>query len=124
MNIPQPSSPCRAAIRVAGGSRRLDIFAPLLALALGACVYVPRTVEIHDPECRIVARHMVLQEVQIAALVGCANEGCVTLVVAAAATAAVSAVISGSIVVAGNTVYWFERRGQCRRASDAAAGPW
>ncbi len=107
-----------------GIHRRLDVLAPLLALAVGACVYVPRTVEIHDPECKIVARHMVLQEVQIAALVGCANEGCITLVVAAAATAAVSAVISGSIVVAGNTVYWFERRGQCRRASGDTLLPW
>jgi hypothetical protein len=88
-----------------------------LALTLGACVYLPRTVEILDPDCRIIARHMVLEEVQIATIMGCANEGCVTLVVAAAATAAVSAVISGSIVVAGNTVYWFESRGQCRRES-------
>lgn len=95
----------------------------MLALVLAACVYVPRTIEIHDPECKIVARHMVLQEMQIAAITGCANEGCVTLVVAAAATAAVSAVISGSIVVAGNTVYWFERRGQCRRATGDAATP-
>jgi len=54
---------------------------------------------------------------------GCANEGCVTLVVAAAATAAVSAVISGSIVIAGNTVYWFERRGQCRRPSRDTVPP-
>lgn len=123
MNIPKPSLHSRIATRVDGGGRRLDVLAPLLALVLGACVYVPRTVEIHDPECRIVARHMVLQEVQIAALVGCANEGCITLVVAAAATAAVSAVISGSIVVAGNTVYWFERRGQCRRASGDTVAP-
>ncbi|MBK7815486.1 MAG: hypothetical protein IPJ52_15035 [Rhodocyclaceae bacterium] len=103
--------------------RRRAIFGLLPALALGACVYVPRTVEFIDPECKVVARHMVLQEVQIAAIMGCANEGCVTLVVAAAATAAVSAVISGSIVVAGNTVYWFERRGQCRRQSRDTVPP-
>jgi hypothetical protein len=24
-----------------------------------------------------------------------------------------SAVVSGSIVIAGNVVYWFEKRGQC-----------
>ncbi|MBK6555523.1 MAG: hypothetical protein IPP18_11375 [Rhodocyclaceae bacterium] len=107
-----------------GIPRRRAIFGLLPALALGACVYVPRTVEFIDPECKVVARHMVLQEVQIAAIMGCANEGCVTLVVAAAATAAVSAVISGSIVVAGNTVYWFERRGQCRRASHDTVSPW
>lgn len=106
-----------------GIHRRRNILAPLLALMLGACIYVPRTVEFVDPECKVVARHMVLQEVQVAALMGCANEGCVTLVVAAAATAAVSAIISGSIVVAGNTVHWFERRGQCRRENRDAEMP-
>lgn len=98
-------------------SRATRVTGMAWALTLGGCLYLPRTIEIHDPDCHVVARHMVLQEVQVATIMGCANEGCVTLVVAAAATAAVSAVISGSIVVAGNTVYWFESRGQCRRES-------
>jgi hypothetical protein len=109
------------AVFVSAATSRIACF--VLAAILGGCLYLPRTVEVHDPECRIVARHMVLQEVQIATIMGCANEGCVTLVVAAAATAAVSAVISGSIVIAGNTVYWFERRGQCRRLSRDTVPP-
>lgn len=99
-------------IRLASSPARLAII--LLAVMLGGCLYLPRTIEIQDPDCQIVARHMVLQEVQVATIMGCANEGCVALIVAAAATAAVSAVVSGSIVVAGNTVYWFERRGRCQ----------
>jgi hypothetical protein len=39
-----------------------------------------------------------------------AAAGC--LVVALGVTAG-SAVVSGSIVVAGNTVYWLEKRGKC-----------
>jgi hypothetical protein len=85
----------------------------LLIPLLPSCIVVPRTVEVYDPECRIVARHMDLEAVQIGYIAGCSNEGCATLIVAAAATVTATAIISGSIVVIGNTVYWFEKRGRC-----------
>lgn len=87
---------------------------PLLPL-LAACVVVPRTVERYDPECQVIARHMDLEAVQIGYIAGCSNQGCATLIVAAAATVTASAIISGSIVVIGNTVYWFEKQGRCLR---------
>jgi hypothetical protein len=88
--------------------------APLLA----SCIVVPRTVEMYDPECQVVARHMDLQAVQVGYIAGCANEGCAVLIVAAAATVTATAIISGSIVVIGNTVYWFEKQGRCRRGAE------
>jgi len=87
--------------------------APIALFALQACVYVPRTTSIYDSDCQVTTKHMDLQPVQIAALGGCRNEGCAALLVAAGATAAASAVISGSIVVVGNAVYWFEKQGSC-----------
>jgi hypothetical protein len=95
----------------------------LLALTLlQACVYVPRTTQVYDPDCQGVANRMVLQEVQLAAIQHCANEGCIALIVTAGIATAASVVISGTIVVAGNVAYWFERRAQCqnRPASPAA----
>ncbi len=86
-----------------------------LPFLLSACVVVPRTVERYDPDCRIIARHMDLETVQIGYIAGCSNLGCATLIVAAAATVTASAIISGSIVVIGNTVYWFEKQGRCLR---------
>jgi hypothetical protein len=86
-----------------------------LALLLGGCVMVPRTVHRYDPECRVVVRTMELEAVQFASIGGCSNQGCVALVAAAAVTAAASAVVSGSITVVGNTVFWLERQGQCLR---------
>jgi hypothetical protein len=80
---------------------------------LSSCIVVPRTVEVYDPECQVVARHMDLQSVQVGYIAGCSNQGCATLIVAAAATVTASAIISGSIVVIGNTVYWFEKQGRC-----------
>jgi hypothetical protein len=48
-------------------------------------------------------------------LQSCRNEACGAFLVAAGATLAASAVISGSIVVVGNIAYWFEKQGRCNR---------
>jgi len=87
----------------------------LLLLALQACVMLPRTTEVYDPECQVSTKHMDLEPVQLAAFHHCSNQECGALLVAAGATALASAVISGSIVVVGNVVYWFEKQGRCRR---------
>jgi type III secretory pathway component EscU len=58
---------------------------------------------------------MVLEEVQVAAIGGCANQGCVALVVGASVVTAASVVISGTIVVTGNIAYWFERKTSCQK---------
>ncbi len=90
--------------------------APLAFAALAAgCVYLPRTVEVYDEACRIQARQMTLELHQVLVFGSCVNEGCVAMLVAFGAVTAASAVVSGSIVVAGNAVYWFEKRGRCER---------
>jgi hypothetical protein len=95
-------------------ARRSAALAASLCGALTACIVLPVTHEVYDPQCQVIARHMDLQPVQIAAIQGCSNQGCAMLLAAAGATAAVSAVVSGSIVVVGNVVYWFERQGRCK----------
>lgn len=95
---------------------RLFVSATLLA-CLQACVVVPRTIQVYDAECGIMARQMDLETVQIAAIRGCSNSGCGAALVAAGATAVASTVVSGSIVIVGNVVYWFEKQGRCMRES-------
>ena len=95
--------------------RRLFVLG-LLAL-LQACVVVPRTTQVFDAECQVMANQMVLQEVQLAAIHQCANQGCIALVVGASIVTAASLVVSGTIVVAGNIAYWFEKQSQCRKAA-------
>jgi hypothetical protein len=82
-------------------------------LLLEACVMVPRTVAAYDPQCRMVTRQMTIEPVQLATIGGCSNQGCLTLVAVAAVTGAASTVVSGTIAVAGNVVYWVERQGRC-----------
>lgn len=98
-------------------SRLVALFAVAVSALLQSCVYLPISTEVYDSDCRIISKQMTLQPVQIAAIHGCSHKDCVTLLVAAAATAATSAVISGSIVVVGNVVYWFEKQGRCNRPS-------
>jgi hypothetical protein len=85
----------------------------LLAATLQACVVVPREAAVYDASCQVYARQLVLSVEQVGVFGGCANEGCVALLVAAGAVTAVTAVISGTIVIAGNIVHWFERGNGC-----------
>jgi hypothetical protein len=100
--------------------RRMNHFASLcshLALVLllpGGCVYLPETTTRYDPDCGIYERKATMQPHQVGSLMGCQDEGCAVLLVAAGAVTAASAVISGSVVVIGNVVYWLEKQGQCR----------
>ncbi|HEY0818369.1 MAG TPA: hypothetical protein VGD46_06300, partial [Rhizobacter sp.] len=66
----------------------------LLAASLSACVVVPRTEIVYDDDCKIQKRQMVLDVHQVGWFGGCANQGCVALLVGAGAVATASAVIS------------------------------
>jgi len=91
------------------------IAALALALALQGCVVVPQTRQVYDPECRMLTRQMTLETAVIGSFQSCAGDACVAMLAAAGAVTAASAVVSGSIALVGNIVYWFERQGQCQR---------
>lgn len=91
------------------------IAAAVLASSLMACIVVPRTTQTYDPDCQIYVRQMTLQAQQIGYFAGCANDGCVVLLATAGVIAAGSAVVSGSIAVVGNVVYWAEKQQRCVR---------
>lgn len=80
---------------------------------LAGCVYVPRTTQVYDADCRVMVKHMVLEGEQVASIQACSNQNCVALVVGAAVVTAATVVVSGSIVVVGNIAYWFERQVRC-----------
>ncbi|MBC7938875.1 MAG: hypothetical protein H7Z19_03780 [Chitinophagaceae bacterium] len=97
---------------------------PLWLLALlQACVLLPRTVETYRPECRIVTRQVVLEPAALGHLHACAGPGCSAALVTVGVVAAASVVVSGSIAVVGNIVYWFEEQGRCDRAPERSRQP-
>ena len=98
----------------------------LLPLALlQACVYVPRTREVYDAGCQVVYKQMVLEAVQMRGAEECtrgpASAECLVTALGSGFTVVASAVVSGSIVIAGNTLYWLEKQGSCRPAKEPPA---
>jgi hypothetical protein len=85
-----------------------------LSLLASGCVFYPKTVESYDPVCELRTRQMQLKsEVMHGTCGGSTQSEAVGCLALAAGITAGSAVVSGSIVVAGNTVYWLEKRGKC-----------
>lgn len=92
--------------------RRLKVFLLLsLALALSACVVVPKVDpdEANSSGCKTYTRSMKL-DVVVTNPGGCGDEYCLAAYLAVFAG---SAIISGSIVLTGNTVHWLEYQGTC-----------
>lgn len=76
-----------------------------LSLSVSGCYY-PKKIEYYDYECNIQSRKLELTHDQMSS---CGGSACL----AALAVSAGSAIVSGSIVVAGNTMYWMEKQGKC-----------
>jgi len=93
----------------------------MLALtALAGCIVVPRTADVFDPQCRTYVKQVVLETEVIGTIGGCYNDGCALILASLGIISAASAVISGSVAIVGNIVYWAERRGRCPADSPPA----
>jgi len=88
-----------------------------LAFTLSACVFVPVIDESDagSATCKTFTKSMSLDAVQMQGNVSgrCQNEGCVAILASAVVVSAGSAIISGSIVLTGNTIHWLEYQGTC-----------
>jgi len=88
------------------------------SLLLQSCIVVPRTEVIYDPQCQIRFKQMRLDTKVFKQNAGQAmscqnNASCLAQLAVLGGVSAASMVISGSIVVVGNTVYWLEKQGRC-----------
>jgi hypothetical protein len=97
-----------APVRIVG---RMKGFSFLAAALLQGCVFLPRTETVYDQKCDVHVRQLTLEARALGQFPGsCSGKDCGYLLVALGVIAAGSAVISGSIVVVGNAVYWAERQ--------------
>lgn len=91
--------------------------AAALLLALSACVYVPVVDrQSESPNCKTFTQSMSLDKIEMQRNIGygCHEGGCLAALLATATVvSAGSAVISGSIVLTGNTLHWLEYQGTC-----------
>ena len=90
-----------------------SVAALLLAAGLAGCIVVPRTAEVYDERCRTYVKQVVLEAEVVGSIGHCHNDACLVMLASAGIVSAVSAVVSGSVAIVGNIVYWAERRGQC-----------
>jgi len=101
--------------------------ASAVSVALSACIVVPQTQSVYDPDCKAMTRQVTLETAVIGGFTHCVGDGCAAMLATLGFVTAASVVVSGSIAVVGNAVYWMERQGQCAetrartRAAAAAA---
>lgn len=92
------------------------------ALLLTACIVVPQTRAVYDEDCKVMTRQITLETAVVGGFTSCAGDACAAMLATLGFVTAASAVVSGSIAVVGNAVYWIERQGQCAKVrADAAA---
>jgi hypothetical protein len=98
-------------------STRLSL--TLLSSTLCACIVVPKKVSSYDTKCMITTQKIELTVEQVKTFneIDCLHRSCKAELMGAIATSSfattASAIVSGSIALAGNTLYWLESKGRC-----------
>lgn len=96
----------------------------LLATFLSGCIVTTEVVERYDEDCQIHTRHVVLNSSQWGMLGECSDtRECTSKLLGAGLISATTAVVSGSVVIVGNAVYWLEKQGRCQRKADNKSEP-
>ena len=100
----------------------------ILFFMTSSCVYVPKTVpDVADQKCQLTTRSLTLDVYNLAPeYTATANdmnqlfqeglteaESLLIVLLAPIAVTTTSLIVSGSIIVAGNTVHWIEKQGKC-----------
>lgn len=91
----------------------------LLASAISACIVVPEKVASYDQQCGVSAQkiELTVEQIEVFDAANCIVHSCTVETISALgiSTLAIttSTVVSGSIALVGNTVYWLESQGKC-----------
>lgn len=92
------------------------LFLLLIVFVVNACVVYPKTVNNQNPDCDLVTKEITLDmaAANINGLSGTHTpESALVVLAGATVVVTVSAIVSGSIYIAGNTIHWIEKMGTC-----------
>jgi hypothetical protein len=87
-----------------------------LAAAVSGCIVVPVTRDVYDPDCRLLRREVTLEAAVVGQFYSCGGQECAAMLVAMGVVTAASVVVSGSLAIVGNVVYWLEHEVSCKRS--------
>jgi len=99
----------------------------MVGIPMQNCIFLPKTVPQEDHDCLLATKSMTLHvhtsealideavDEMVAAIASdCHEPECLLVVAPIVAVSVGSLVVSGSIVVTGNTIHWLERQGRCQ----------
>lgn len=92
----------------------------IFVLCSTGCAVSPKKVVVYDEDCQIVSEKLVLDYHgnKMLRIEACENQDCIDQIVDQALMkiplVAMETIVAGSVVVAGNTVYWLQKQGQCK----------
>ena len=95
----------------------------MLTLAQAACVVVPVTRDVYDADCRLMRREVTLEAAVVGQFHSCSGQECSALLATLGVVSAATLVVSGSLAVVGNVVYWLEHEANCRGRRGSQPSP-
>jgi hypothetical protein len=98
----------------------------LFPLFLAGCVFIPKVAPENNQGCQLVTKGLTLdvytspetiessiEEMSHVIQSGCNKPECLIILMPTVALSVGSFIVSGSIVVVGNTIHWIEKQGAC-----------
>jgi len=87
------------------------IFYVLLVPLLSSCVAYPKKIVYFDEECGIESKKLVLETNPNAR---CQGDECRKKIPQILSREAIERMVAGTIIIAGNTIYWLEKKSECK----------
>lgn len=87
-----------------------------LSLFISGCVYYPKKIDHYDTECKITFSTLELESKEMRDACAKTNSGDpsgAACLAGIATLGAASAIVSGTLVMVGNTAYWLGKEGRC-----------
>jgi len=81
----------------------------LMTFSLSSCIFYPKIADEQVAGCELVTKQLTIDLISLDADIGSDPRGVVIL----AAFGGTTLIVSGSIMVAGNSIHWLEREGTC-----------
>jgi len=104
------------------GTAARAVAGAIVAAAQSGCVVVPVTRDVYDPDCRLMRREVTLEAAVVGQFHSCSGQECSALLATLGVVSAATLVVSGSLAVVGNVVYWLEHEANCRGRKAPAPG--